>query len=443
LSARRHLGAAVGVAAAAAAVAAGGPRAWADPPPAAVASPPPSVSAAARDSVVDRLGIGVRMSGFVQADGVLYDQASQDEVDPSTGAPLNATRYLVRRARVHLDVDHARMAASLELDANTVNGASAGVIDAEVSVRARAPDGSGRAWGDATIGLLRIPWGYEVRERDQDRFFLERSSLSRALFPGSFDLGLRARAGWRSLDAQVALMNGDPLGDRAFPVQDPNRAKDVVGRLGVAGARRRVAFSAGLSGLAGTGFHRGTPETKDVLVWRDVDENGIVSLSEIQVIPGSAATPSRDFHRFALGADARVTVAVPRLGALDLFAEAAWAANLDRALMPADPVAAGRDLRERGFVAGIVQELGAHAAVGGRYDVYDPDADAAEARAAAVVPVDARFITWTATAAWRWAGLDRVTLEYQHVKNPLGRTAAGAPTTLGGDTVSLRGQLAW
>jgi hypothetical protein len=335
------------------------------------------------------------------------------------------------------------MAGSLELDANTVNGPAAGLIDAEVSVVARAPDGSGRAWGDATIGLLRIPWGYEISERDQDRFFLERSSVSRALFPGAFDLGLRARAGWRFLDAQVALMNGDPVGERAFPVQDPNRAKDIVGRVGVAGARRRVRFSAGLSGLAGTGFHRGTPATKDVLVWRDVDENGVVSLSEIQVIPGSAATPSLNFHRFALGADARVSVAVPRLGALDLFAEGIWAANLDRALEPADPIAAGRDLRERGFVAGVVQELGAHAAVGGRYDTYNPDVDAAEQRAVAVVPVDASFTTWTATAAWRWVGLDRVTLEYQHVKNPLGRTAAGAPTTLGADTVSLRGQLGW
>src|SRR5262252_6438375 len=69
------------------------------------------------------------------------------------GAPLNQTRYFVRRARLHLDVDHGRMAGSLELDANTVNGASAGVIDAEVSVRARARDDSGRPWGEATIGL--------------------------------------------------------------------------------------------------------------------------------------------------------------------------------------------------------------------------------------------------------------------------------------------------
>jgi hypothetical protein len=387
--------------------------------------------------------LAVRLSGYLQADGVVYDQASQDEVDPSTGAPLNQTRYLLRRGRLHLDIDHGRMGGSFEIDVNTINGASAGVIDAEVTVVARARDDTGRPWGDASIGLLRTPWGYEVSERDQDRLFLERSTASRALFPGVFDLGVRARAGWRFLDVQVALMNGDPLGDRSFPVQDPNRAKDVVGRLGVSGARRRVAFAAGVSGLTGTGFHRGTPETKDVLVWRDQNEDGLVQLSEVQVIPGSAATPSQNFHRFALGADARVAIAIPRLGALSVFGEAMWAANLDRGIEPADPVASGRDLRERGWVAGFIQELGAHAAVGGRYDTYDPDADSAELRATMVVPVDARFTTWTATAAWRWNVLDRITIEYQHQTNPLGRTASGAVTTLGADTVAVRGQLAW
>src|SRR5215471_7394261 len=365
------------------------------------------------------LPFGLQLSGYIQADGQVYDRSSEDEVDPSTGAPLNQTRTFIRRARLHLDIDHGRMAGSLELDANTVNGASAGVIDAEVSVRARSRDDSGRPWGEATIGLLRTPWGYEVGQRDQDRFFLERSAVSRALFPGVFDLGVRLRGGWRFFDAQVALVNGDPLADRTFPVQDPNRAKDVVGRLGVSGVRRRVAFAAGLSGLTGTGFHRGTPETKDVLVWRDQNEDGIVQLSEIQVIPGSAATPSSNFHRFALGADARLAIAVPRLGALEVFGEVMWAANLDRGLVPADPVSTGRDLRERGLVAGLVQELGARFALGARFDYYNPDADASEQRAIAVVPIDAAFRTWTATAAWRWRALDRIVVEASHFTNPL------------------------
>jgi hypothetical protein len=387
--------------------------------------------------------LALRLSGYIQTDGVLYNQASEAEVDPSTGAPLNQTRYLIRRARIHLDVDHGRMAGALEVDFNTVNGASVGLIDAEVTVRARARDDTGRPWGDASIGLLRTPWGYEVLERDQDRFFLERSTVSRALFPGVFDLGLRVRAGWRFVNVQLALMNGDPLADRTFPVQDPNQAKDVVGRVGVSGVRRRVAFSAGLSGLSGVGFHKGTPTTKDVLVWRDQNQDGIVQLSEIQIIPGSAATPSSNFSRFALGADAAMTVVLPRLGALGVFAEAMWASNLDRGVVPADPVASGRNLRERGWVVGVVQELGPHFAIGARFDSYNPDADAFEAQAATVVPVDASFTTWTGTFGWRWNALDRVTAEVQHGTNPLGLTASGLPTTLGSDTFTVRGQIAW
>ncbi|HEY4187042.1 MAG TPA: hypothetical protein VGP07_18345 [Polyangia bacterium] len=408
--------------------------------PRARSAEPPAI---ATDALTPVAAPGVRLSGYIQADGLAYDQASQDEVDPSTGMPLNQARYFVRRARLHLDVDHGHMAGSLELDANTVNGPSAGVIDAEVTARARGRDDTGRIWGEASVGLLRIPWGHEISEPDQDRFFLERSSVSRALFPGTFDLGLRARFGWRFFDAQIALMNGDPLGDHTFPAQEPNSAKDLVGRLGVSGARGRVRFAAGLSGLAGRGFHRGTPETKDVLVWRDQNEDGIVQLSEIQVISGSAATPSQNFRRFGLGGDARVTIVLPRLGTLDLFGELMWASNLDRALVPADPVAAGRDLREHGFVVGVVQQVGKWFAVGGRYDTYNPDADASQQRALAVVPVDATFATWTATAAWRWTALDRIVVEYQHVTNPLGRSVSGAPTTLGGNTLALRGQLAW
>jgi hypothetical protein len=408
-----------------------------------LAAAPPDATVTAAGPAASPLPFGLQLSGYIQADGQVYDRASRDEVDPSTGAPLNQTRTFIRRARLHLDVDHRWMAGSFELDANTVNGASAGIVDAEVSVRARARDDSGRPWGEATIGLLRTPWGYEVGQRDQERFFLERSAASRALFPGVFDLGVRVRGRWRFFDAQVALVNGDPLADRTFPVQDPNRAKDVVGRLGVSGARRPVAFAAGLSGLTGTGFSRGTPETKDVLVWRDQNEDGIVQLSEIQVIPGSAATPSSNFHRFALGADARLAIVLPRLGALEVFGEVMWAANLDRGLVPTDPVATGRDLRERGLVAGLVQELGAHFIVGGRFDTYNPDADASEQRALAVVPIDASFRTWTATAAWRWRALDRIVVEYQHFTNALGRSPSGAPATLGGDTVAVRGQLAW
>jgi hypothetical protein len=237
-------------------------------------------------------------------------------------------------------------------------------------------------------------------------------------------------------------MNGNPLGDASFPARDPNAAKDFVGRLGMdAAIAARVHVTVGVSSLKGTGFHPGTPASKDVLVWRDQNEDGIVQLSEIQIIPGRAATPSRNFSRFAVGADSRISFAVPRLGNSVLFGEVVWAANLDRGLRPADPVASGRDLREFGWVAGASQEFTSHAAFGVRYDFYNPDVDASRQTPTVLVPQDVSFRAWTFTLSWGGLSRNRLMLEYQHNRNALGVASDGSPTTLAADTLTLRGQM--
>ena len=65
--------------------------------------------------------LAVTLFGFVQADGVVYSSASVDEVNPSTGAPLNETRFLIRRARLRADADYGYLAGAIELDGNTVS----------------------------------------------------------------------------------------------------------------------------------------------------------------------------------------------------------------------------------------------------------------------------------------------------------------------------------
>src|SRR5262245_11485448 len=47
-------------------------------------------------------GLDLKLFGFVQADAVAYDQSSADELSYSNGAPLNQTRFLVRRARLRI-----------------------------------------------------------------------------------------------------------------------------------------------------------------------------------------------------------------------------------------------------------------------------------------------------------------------------------------------------
>jgi hypothetical protein len=262
----------------------------------------------------------------------------------------------------------------------------------------------------------------------------------RALFPGEFDLGARLQGSYDAFEWAIAVMNGNPIGDKVFPALAPDRTKELVGRIGThAEIARGVVFEAGISGDTGLGFHEGTPATKDVLVWRDDNGDGIVQATEVNVIPGSAATPSQEFRRFAVGADARLAVKFPVLGELALRAEVVTAKNMDRGLEYADPVGAGHDLRENGYYVGATQEVTPWAMLGVRYDQYDPDADAIEPRVAAVVPVDRTYRTLALMAMFRHENA-RLLLEYDRNGNALGRDASGAPTTLRDDTVTLRGQ---
>ena len=404
-------------------------EALAPPEPAAAISSAGRVSAGETSVVV---------GGFLQADGVLVDQSSQSQLSPAGEEPLNTERFLIRRGHIFIEARRPFLRAAIELDANTLKGMAVGLARAELALGQTRP----RWTWELGLGLLRIPFGLEVQEWDPDRFFLERSNVSRALFPGTFDLGARAQASWRFVRAQVAVMNGNPLGDASFPARDPNAAKDFVGRLGMDSTiAAKVHVSAGVSSLKGTGFHPGTSATKDVLVWRDQNEDGIVQLSEIQVIPGRAATPSQNFSRFAVGADSRIGFAVPRLGNTVLFGEVIWAANLDRGLLPADPIASGRDLREFGWVVGASQEFTSWAAFGVRYDFYNPDVDAYRQTPTVIVPKDVSFRTWTFTVSFGGFARNRLMLEYQHNRNALGVAADGSPTTLAADTLTLRGQM--
>ncbi|HEY8208438.1 MAG TPA: hypothetical protein VIG99_13200 [Myxococcaceae bacterium] len=380
------------------------------------------------------------VSGYMQADAVAWSQRSVDELDPSTGAPLNQNRFLIRRARVHGDVSQGPFSAVAEIDGNTIAGPSVRLIEARVSARWPA---DGPALAVLSAGLQRIPFGYEVRLHARDRFFLEGSQVARALFPGDYDLGIEIQGAWRFLRCQVAVMNGEPTSERTLPAADPNAAKDVVGRVAAVGTIGPVGLEVGVSGLEGAGFHPGTPSTKDTVVWRDVNEDGVAQLSELQVVAGSPATPSESFRRFALGGDLQLSVPVPALGRLELGAEVIWASNLDRGLFVADPVARSRAVRELGFSAGAVQRLPAGFAIGARFDRYVPDADARDLQGARLVPFDSSLSTWALAASWSWRRTARVVLELDLNDNALGRGADGAPARLASDSLTARAEVAF
>jgi hypothetical protein len=401
------------------------------------AAPPVAAEEAPRTARV-----GVALSGFAQLD-YQTRQSSQDQLNNATGAPLNEDRFMVRRARAKVELDYGLVGGAVEFDGNTINGTTARIINAEASLR-WPPVGRGELpYVALTVGLFKTPFGFEIIQSDRDRLFMERSTAERALFPGEYDLGVRVSGGWRFLRYAAGIMNGDTLGEKLFPGRDPNGDKDFVGRVGIdAEIVPGVRLAAGFSALSGTGLHPGTPATKDVLVWRDINEDGIVQLNEIQVIPGSAPTPSQNFDRSALGGDARVTAKLPKLGELTVYGELYAATNLDRGILVADPVTAGRDLRETGFYGAVTQEITPYFMVGIRYDHYNPDADTLDQRAGMVIPKDSSFDSLDVVGAFLYP-YGRFSVEYDRNTNHQGRDAAGNPINLKDNAIIFRGQVQW
>jgi len=361
----------------------------------------------------------------------------------------------------------------VELDANSVAGFQVRPIDAEATFKWPASQGYARApwamdptgatkpvsgssetpptktdlpydgpWFMITAGLFRTPFGFEAQEPERLRPFLERTSTSNALFPQSFDLGLRVLGGYRFARWSFAVMNGEPIGERQFPGRDPNQSKDLVFRVGAASeVTAAIRIEGGLSGLTGQGFHRGTPPTADQIQWSDLNNDRIVnSVTEISVVPGGPAIPSQNFKRFAVGADLRAAIAIPVLGDLNLRAEVVRASNLDRGFLPSDPVTATRDQRQTGVYFGVSQELTHYALVGVRWDTYNPDADAREQEPFTLVPRDPSVSTWSFNAAGR-LGIGRLIAQYDKRSNTAGRDASGRPATLADDSFTLRAEV--
>lgn len=400
-----------------------------------------TVAAALRDSPKVSGSDGLTLSGFLEAD-MYVRQSSEDQLNTSTGAPLNDNRFALRRARFRGSIDRGYLGAILEIDTNTVNGAQARPMTTEVT--AKVP-GDVVPYVAATVGIFKIPYGFEIGQADYERLFAERSNLERALFPGEFDLGARIAGGWKYVRYALAVQNGEPLGESGFPGRDPNAAKDVVGRLGATAALGSlVDLQGGFSGLVGKGIHKGTPATKSTLSWQDRNENGRLDPNELIVSPGQSALPSQNFSRSALGADFLVSAETSFLGRTTAYAEITWAKNLDRGYLVADPYGPlGRDMRELGYYVALVQDLGRHIQAGVRYDRYDPDRDSTDRVSAAVV-LSSQAVSTVALAVaarWRIGGLtNRLLLQYDVNRNHSGRNTSGLPTNLANNVLTLRAE---
>lgn len=405
----------------------------------AVAAAPASADPEGLRPVVTRHGWQLDVTGYVQADAIAYSADSVDQLSPA-GAPLNTERVLVRRGRLRIEAHKDALSAALELDGNTTDGPAARIVAGNVGWRYQRT-GDARPLVTLTAGLFKTPFGVEVPASERDKAFLEPPAFARALVPGNYDAGVMAQGAHGIARWSLAMMNGAPVGDTQWKGKDPSASHDLVGRIGAEiEGPRKLRVEVGASALAGSGLHPGTPATKDELQWVDENQDGRVQTTELQIVPGQTSTPSQSFDRNALGVDLQVHWCLCRLGNGTAFVEGALAQNLDRGLIYADPIAASREFRELGLSLGVVQDLGAHAQAGVRYDRYDADRDVTERLGAAIVGEHKVFSTWSVMAAGRWHDA-RLIGQYDHERNPFGRDDNGQPITRSADRLTFRAQV--
>jgi hypothetical protein len=378
----------------------------------------------------------VNISGYAQ---LQYESHRNSEDQLQQGASLlNQNRFVARRVRLEISRRYDYVGYLVELDGNTTNGPSLGLHRAEGSVFY-----PGDAPGQATLleftaGLLKLPFGYETPESSRNRWFMERTTASRAFFPNEVDVGIRLHGAWKFLRYGVALTNGEPKGT-TFQLRDPNRAKDVLLRLGAdVPVGDSLNISGGFSYLAGKGFHAGDDATKSRIVWTDRNENGAIDNGELTGVPGTAAVPSQNFRRWAIGGDLQIKFR-SKLGWTSLFTEAVAAVNLDRS---ADPIGSGMmDAREFGWHVGFTQEITRYGLIGFRFDSYNPDSDLLDSRGGQFLPNNQTISTYSPVIGLAIPDRARLVFQYDFVRDKLGRDNTGVPTDLPNDQWTLRLQV--
>jgi len=408
------------------------------------APPKPGGVASARSSGPSAAagpGDGLRVTGYFQAQYETH-QDSEDQLAIG-GAPLNQDRFVLRRARLKLERDWAYGGVMFEVDANTVHGPAFVAQHAEISLAYR--DEHHHPFIQLTGGLFDNPFGWEVVESPRDRPFMERSFASRGFFPAEPDLGVRLSGQVAWFRYSVAVVNGQPLGDRTgFVLQDPNAHKDIVGRVGVAvDTSPAVQIRGGVSVLNGKGFHAGSDPTKNTLVWKDSNENGQLDNGEERAAPGTAAVPSQNFDRWALGADLELELHA-RFGTTKLTGEVTAGSDMDRNVFIADPITTGYDERELGGYVSLIEEFAFGMIAGFRYDTYNPDSDFLDSsRLGKFIPSSETVTTYAPLLGFQFPHHARLVAEYDFIQDALARDAEGVPTDKKNNifTVRLQGEL--
>jgi len=410
-------------------------------------APPPS--APTLPSVAPRVATKeteplIELNGYAQVEYQSHND-SDEQLAQTSGTTLNQNRFLLRRGRLIAKRAWQYTSLELELDGNTTNGPAFGIYRAEASAFYRStPDKTTAPLAQLTLGMFRLPFGFELPQSARVRWFTERTQASRALFPSEVDLGGRLSGAAGPFRYAASITNGEPLGEKSgFQLQDPNKNKDFTLSVGAKGAPVDfITVSGGVSANKGRGFHPGTSATKATLNWVDLNEDGMVTPGSQELLGAASQTAvkSQTFERWAVGGDLAVEVKTP-IGTGTLFGELVAAKNMDRGFFPADPLSAGSDLREFGYFIGVLQEITSYGIVGFRTDFYDPNADATDRRAGKTLPSLNTVTTYSPLVGVTLPQRARLVLQYDIIKDHLARDTRGVPTNLDNDAWTLRLQV--
>ncbi len=406
-----------------------------------IAAPPPATEP--KPGLLQSFAEGLVLSGYFQSQYESH-QDSEDQLRQG-GALLNQNRFVLRRGRVRLARDWDYASLLVELDGNTVRGPNFRWQKAEASlVYGRSKEKDVAPLIQFTMGIFDLPFGYELTESPKFRPFMERSLGGRALWPSEPDVGARLSGQLKFFRYALAVSNGEPLDEKSgYGLQDPNKNKDVTIRLGaVANPWPKFKVSGDVTYNAGKGFHPGTDSTKPVVTWNDANHNGIVDASSNELIgSASAATPSQNFPRWALGADAQVALETG-LGRSMLYGEVVVAQNMDRGLFIADPIATGgQNIRQLNYYVALLQDVTPYGLVGFRTDYYDPNSDFLDQRAGKLVPTSQAIRSYSPIVGAVLPDRAKLLFQWDIQSNLLARDSRGVPTRYPNNQWTLRLQV--
>jgi phosphate-selective porin len=240
----------------------------------------------------------LKITGYIQPQFQYCDSAGAPSYaggDFNTSGNAVGSRFMMRRGRVKFTYDFNTVQFVLQPDIT-----EKGIFMRETYLRITDP------WYNVisgTVGLLQVPFGFEVSQSSQVRETPERARMIQIIFPVERDLGvfiaLMAPKFWKplyGLRIDAAVMNGS-----AGVAQEFDTYKDFCGRL----SYTRNTENEKISIAVGASYYNGGYRIGNV---KDFDYSTMSNGNKGYVYAADTANYERKARRQYLGADFQVSI---------------------------------------------------------------------------------------------------------------------------------------